>query len=395
MKNLRWSLSLILCLGAFSERSTAQSAAELFDDSTLHDIRLFLKAEDWQTLKDRYLEDLHFPADLVWRNVTMRNISIRSRGWGSRNAQKPGLKVDFDWYQAGQRFLGLNNLILDNAWQDPTFLREPLSMKLFRQLQIAAPRESFARLYVNGEYSGLYLIIEDIDRDFLRNAFGENNGFLYEKARSENFYFDYLGDNPGAYVPSLFEAKTHEENPEAAVLRDMIRTINQSPDRQFVEQVWRYFDVGRLLQYLAVENYIAEWDGFAGDFGNNNYSLYRFEGLSLFALIPWDKDLAFTVTALDVLHNFDSNVLTRRLMQSGFRPAYFQALQRTVAAAGAGDGLLSKEMERLYALIHQAAIQDPVKQLDNDKFAAEIEALRYFIAHRSDSVLNQMRSIGQ
>jgi len=377
-----------VCFGAASQRSVAQSARDLFDDSTLHEIRLSVKAEDWQTLKDRYLEDIHFPADLAWRDVTVRNISIRSRGWGSRNAQKPGLKVDFDWYQSGQRFLGLNNLILDNAWQDPTFLREPLSMKLFRRLQIAAPRESFARLYVNGEYSGLYLIVEDIDRDFLRNAFGEVEGFLYDKVRSENFYFEYLGDNPGAYVPALFEAKTHEDNPEAGVLRDMIRAMNQSPDSQFVQQAWRYFDVNRLLQYLAVENYIAEWDGFAGDFGNNNYSLYRFEGLEHFALIPWDKDLAFTVPALDVQHNFDTNVLTRRLMQSGFRPAYFQALQRTVTAAG----FLSTEMERLRALIHQAAIEDPVKPVDNDKFAAEIDALRYFVANRSDFVL---RAIGQ
>ena len=391
---LLWTLSLVVCWGGVPERLAAQSAAELFDDSTLHEIRLFVKPEDWQTLKDRVREDIHFPADLVWRSVTIRNISIRSRGWGSRNPQKPGLKLDFDWYQ-DQRFLGLNNLILDNAWQDPTFLREPLAMILFRRLQIAAPREAFARLYINGEYGGLYVIVEDIDKTFLKNAFGESDGFLYEKTRSEGFYFDYLGDDLAAYVPALFEAKTHEENPEAAVIRDMIRGFNVSADRQFVEQAWRHFDVGRLLQYLAVESYVAEWDGFAGDFGNNNYSMYRFEGLQTFALIPWDKDAAFTFHALDILHNFDSNVLTRRLMQSGFRPAYFQALQRTAAAAGPRGGFLSTEMERLYALIRQAAIQDPLKPVDNDRFDAEIEVMRYFLAHRSDFVVDQVRSIGQ
>ena len=392
---LRWALPLVFCCGGIPGRLTAQNAAELFDDSTLHEVRLFVKAEDWQTLKDRVFEDIHFSADLVWRNVTVRNISIRSRGWGSRNPQKPGLKLDFDWYESDQRFLGLSNLVLDNAWQDPTFLREPLAMKLFRRLQIAAPREAFARLYVNGEYAGLYVIVEDVDKTFLRNAFGESDGFLYEKVRSEGFNFDYRGDDPAAYVPALFEAETHEENPEAAVIRDMIRSFNESPDRQFAEQASRYLDIGRFLQYMAVESYVAEWDGFAGDFGNNNYYMYRFEGLKTFALVPWDKDAAFTFHALDIVHNFDANVLTRRLMQSGFRLAYFQAMQRTAAAAGARGGFLETEMERLYGLIRQAAIQDPVKPVDNDRFEAEIEIMRYFLAHRSDFVLDQVRSLQQ
>ena len=63
-------------------------------------------------------------------------------------------------------------------------------------------RETFAKIFVNGEYVGLYLIVEPIDKRFLLSWFGEDTGYLYEGHGGEIQYrFKYRGDDPNAYLP--------------------------------------------------------------------------------------------------------------------------------------------------------------------------------------------------
>lgn len=52
----------------------------------------------------------------------------RSRGSSSRNGVKPGPLVKF-----GQEFIGLKALVLDNFWQEPTMIRERISMQVFQR----------------------------------------------------------------------------------------------------------------------------------------------------------------------------------------------------------------------------------------------------------------------
>jgi glutathione S-transferase len=72
--------------------------------------------------------------EMLWRGLTARNVGIRSRGNTTRNAIKPGLRVDFNRYLANQEFLGLKALALDNAYSDVSLVRESVSMKVFNKL---------------------------------------------------------------------------------------------------------------------------------------------------------------------------------------------------------------------------------------------------------------------
>ena len=44
---------------------------------------------------------------------------------------KLGLRVDFDRYIGGQKFLGMKSFVLDNHWQDGSFMHERLAMAFF------------------------------------------------------------------------------------------------------------------------------------------------------------------------------------------------------------------------------------------------------------------------
>ena len=48
-------------------------------------------------------------------------------------------------------------------------MHERISMQLFKKLGLVAPREIFARLFINNTYSGLYAIVESVDKHFAGN----------------------------------------------------------------------------------------------------------------------------------------------------------------------------------------------------------------------------------
>jgi spore coat protein CotH len=176
-----------VCLLVFApELSWAQTTDDLFNSTTMQRLDLELHSADWQKLKDNFQTNTFYPADMKWNGQTVSNVGIRSRGRGSRNAHKPGLKIDFDPYSTNQKFLGLKSLVLDNLTQDPSGIHETVAMAFLTRLGLPAPREAHVRLYVRGEYIGLYALVEAVDKEFLARIYGaigtdtQNDGWLYE-----------------------------------------------------------------------------------------------------------------------------------------------------------------------------------------------------------------------
>src|SRR6266850_1773445 len=153
-------LTTITPVGSFAQTPTPaptpvpapDPADPFFDDSVLHDIYITINSRDWSSLKEHYLENTYYPSDFKWKDTTVRNIGIRSRGTGSRSGVKPGLRVDFDRYTTDQKFLGLKSFILRNNTQDPSNLHERISMLFFRRMGLVPPREAHTKLYINSVY---------------------------------------------------------------------------------------------------------------------------------------------------------------------------------------------------------------------------------------------------
>src|SRR5512134_2644818 len=93
------AIGCMLAIGfaaAVADGTRAQTAAGLFDDTTLHDVYLFINSRDLLKLRAGYLTNTYYPADLLWGTTRVRNVAVRSRGTGSRNPFKLGLRVDFN-----------------------------------------------------------------------------------------------------------------------------------------------------------------------------------------------------------------------------------------------------------------------------------------------------------
>jgi spore coat protein CotH len=410
----RWleSVLAIAVLASSSIVASAQTQDDFFDDRSLQEVHIAVSERDWSSLKSHFDENTYYTADLTWRGLTIHNVGIRSRGGGTRNGIKPGLKVDLNHYVSNQEFLGLKAFELKNMAADPSLLRERVAMKLYAQVGIPVPREAHARLYINNQYSGLFVIVESIDRTFLSRTFGsseaqlDTGGHLFEYKWVFPYDFGYLGTDLRAYAP-LFEPQTRETDAVSSLyapIEAMIRTINESNDEDFATAVGTYLDTTLFLKYLAVELFTVEWDGFAGNWEANNFYLYRFRQGDRSQLIPKDRDHAFNwdgVNADDFLSapitlRLDTNVLTRRVMAAPqLRQIFLDALGAiaSAAAAPAPDdprGWLEREIERESRQVASAVAEDPVFPFSLDAFQAEVDFLLRFGRARPGLVAGQI-----
>jgi uncharacterized protein (TIGR03437 family) len=370
----------LLLVALFGVPATAlaqtPTTADLFDGSVLHEVRITMSTYAWEALKEDYLSDAVFIVDTFqWtgaggKTASIGHFQMHNRGHGSRSPIKPGLHLSFDSLVPGQTFLGLSALELKPNTQDASMLHERLSMLLFARMGIPCSREVHSTFYVNGEYIGVYLLVEYPNAAFLTRIFSESTGYEYDYVPGDwtgivgaGYHFEYLGPDLTKYASAIiatpFDPESHTNAPDTVTLEGMIRTMNQEPDATFLLAMAPYLDLKLFLRHIAVETYVADYDCILGDyFGMNNFHFYRFVNQQLSQFIPWDKDNAFTATVRPVLQNADQNVLMRRLMAiPEYKQYYFQALVNTATNAMAGNWL-QQEAAREYNQIQQAAYDD-------------------------------------
>ena len=78
-------------------------------------------------------------------------------------------------------------------------MREFLAMAVYRRIGEPAPRESFAKVYINNVYEGLYAIVEDVTEAFVTRTIGDTGGYLYEYKYRHDFFMGYPGDDYATY----------------------------------------------------------------------------------------------------------------------------------------------------------------------------------------------------
>ena len=381
---------LVMLVLLVSVSATAQTQDDLFNPEVLQRVELWLNASDWAKLKSAFQENTYYPADVTWNGITVRNVGIRSRGLGSRSSTKPGLRVDFDRYASGQQFLGLKSFVLDNLTQDPTGVKETVTMRFYTRLGIPAPRETHTRLYVNGEYAGLYGLVESVDKTMMGRVFGsigdnvQNDGYLFEYnyVLGSPWRFTYEGPLVTPYK-IRFDIKTNETHAESAIwgpIEELVRLTNDTGAGAIEQAISSRLDLPAFVRYIATQNFVADFDGFNGYDGMNNFYIYRKEASAQHVLIAWDEDNAFLQADYPILMRIEENVLTSKLLSlSTYQTQYFNVM---LEAADSATEWLRQEMQRQLDMINEAMLADTLKPYSNSDHQAARENLLTFPEQR-------------
>ena len=156
----------------------------LFDRSKVHTIDIVMN--DWEGFIEGCESEEYSACNLVIDGEAVKNVGIRAKGNTSLSSVKNmdssrySFKIEFDQYENGKTYHGLDKLCLNNIIQDNTYMKDYLAYTLMYDFGVDAPLCSYAYITVNGEDWGLYLAVEAIEESFLERNYGSNYGDLYK-----------------------------------------------------------------------------------------------------------------------------------------------------------------------------------------------------------------------
>ncbi len=261
----------------------------IFRENEVTEIRITLAPEDKNFLlsdanrfSETYVTATVTFSNSALQNVTVNNVGVRLRGNTSRGHLKRSFKIDFQEF-GGEKFLTHKKINLKPNVNDPSHVRELLTMKLYRQMDVPAPRVAPSALYFNEEYMGVYLMLEQIDDEFVDKRFGHEEGFLYKCSFGAT-----LEDDGRIFDEELYESKMNEESDTRNELQSFVEALNGTTEDDFRQEIQQVFQVDRFIRQLAVEAVTGHWDGYS--YLSNNYYLFYDDRSGKFEFIAYDTD---------------------------------------------------------------------------------------------------------
>ncbi len=299
----------------------------VFGLGKLHAIELTLTAAEWNILQissarggsgtggtDYTQADgrvIHtgsgFSGFFPWAHANVRiageefgNIGLRYRGnfsFTSSSAAAPlraNFKLKLDTYGTKGTWRGVKTLNFNAGVLDTSLAREALAFALFRAAGVPASRTAYAelRFTVPGRYDntsgGLYVMIEDINKAFLKRTLPPGDG-LVMKPEGLGGGIQSQGASWAGYL-SRFRPDRDATPHEQQRVIEFAQLISQTDVALFRAKVGTYLDVDEFLRFIAVNAFIENWDSYIG--GGHNYYFYLDPSDDKFRFLPWDEDLA-------------------------------------------------------------------------------------------------------
>lgn len=268
----------------------------LYAPEVLRTLFLTFENDDWEKeLEDFHGTDVEVPATLEVDGRTYPNVGVHFRGMSSYGGvpagSKRSLNVALDLADGKQRLMGQKTLNLLNAHEDSSFLSSILYSHIARK-HIPAPKANLVKVVINGESWGVYVNVQQFNKDFVRENYGGDGGGARWKVSGSpggGGGLEYLGDNIDDYR-RRYEIKSSDNNKSWKRLIEFCRVLNETPADQLEAAITPLLDVEGALWFLALDVALINNDGYwvrASD-----YSLYL-DGAGKLHFIPHDMNEAF------------------------------------------------------------------------------------------------------
>lgn len=402
MRRLATLLSVTLLLVCAHASALAQDGDRVFNDSVLHQLHIVTPLVHWfDTLENDYAlnladplayPEIYRPCDATFDGQPIAQCGFREKGNFSNQtvfSRKQPLKLAFDAV-VEQRFDGIKKINLHNFTNDPSLVHDVASYALFRAAGIPAPRTAYTQVYVNDEYLGLYLLVENVDKTFLKRHYGSqgNDGMLFKTGRGVQVLLNWLGPDSSAYQDQGLNLNT-DENRDWSGFIDFVDLLNNDHGPGFQQRLAAKFDVHGYLKVLAIEKLVRSWDSYAG--GGNNFYLYAHPD-GQFRWIPWDMNETFQdlrilrasswTDGYLIPKTMDERPLLKRIFEiEAYRQAYFDIVCDLITGAFTLEEL-GPLLVRYHAVADTAYASDPNKLNTYESFARSLTE-----THRDDQSL--------
>jgi hypothetical protein len=330
LKSIIIAIFTLLAISAFSQPEFPANAP-VFDSSVVARIDITINPDTLQWLYENVESNIEFHAVFKFNNGTINetvdNIGFRLRGNTSRYSQKKSFKVSFNTFVLGGKFYGMEKMNLNGEHNDPSIIRSHLSWEWLREDSIPAPRTAYSRVYINGDYFGLYIIVEHVDEEFIQSRYRNNDGNLYMCLYPADL--TYLGSNPDLYKFTsgdrrAYELKTNTDFDDYSDLANFIDVLNNTPLGDLECRLQEIFNLNSYLKVMALDVVTGNWDGYI--YNKNNFYLYHNTETDKFEYLPYDLDNTFGIDWFNVDWGI-KNIYNWAPSAPEVRPLYSRLLQ--------------------------------------------------------------------
>jgi hypothetical protein len=268
--------------GNGDDLDTATGCPGVYNPDQVLDFHLVMAPADWQMVQSDCTYTVYAPADLRCGDGPPIRVGVRHKRSGGMT--KPGLKIDINYYVAGQEFFGLRKLDWENGVGSSAtgcgadgssldeMMREYLGWRLHVRSGEMTSRAAFVRVTMNDAPLGAFLDVEVVAKPFVKRRLGDASGWIWKFSGSpgdgqqtnegvDDPYDDYFCfmDRSGCAMPSASQLAT------------------ELPAK---------LDLPQLLSVGAVNAIMANHDAML--LKMNNFIFYDWAGPR--AYFPWDLD---------------------------------------------------------------------------------------------------------
>ena len=414
----------------------AESSDVFWNDLKVHRFHLEMSEAEWEAMKaldphkglapaerlkkingeQRELHRSRFPwaeGSLTINGQHLNGIGARYKGNASfnlmRGSLKRNMKIKLDWANKDQNYNSVETLNLNAGGLDPSKLRDVFSYWLFREAGVPAPRTTFAdmTLTIPGQYEkehlGIYTIVEQVNKSFLKDRFGSKKGLLMKPEGIASV--EYHGDDWRFYA-HLYRPDNQPSLAQSMRVMDFANVVNLSNEKQFRDSISSYLDIDGFLRFIAVNALIVNLDTLLAM--PQNYYLHLSKDTNKFVFFPWDLDISFAgwplggkpadQMKLSLVHPHSSDahkLIDRLLAMESVKLRYDKIISQLVEGIFSKEQLI-KKFEKLERTIldsrerDTAAIESRNERGYPAPFGYQPPGIREFIDKRTSSIKRQL-----
>ncbi len=414
----------------------AEPSDVFWNDLKVHRFDLEMSEAEWEAMKaldphkglapaerlkkingeERVLHRSRFPwaeGSLTINGQHLNGIGARYKGNASfnlmRGSLKRNMKIKLDWTNKDQNYNSVETLNLNAGGLDPSKLRDAFSYWLFREAGVPAPRTTFAEmtLTIPGRYEkehlGIYTIVEQVNKSFLKDRFGSKKGLLMKPEGIASV--EYHGDDWRFYAP-LYRPDDQPSLAQSMRVMDFANVVNLSNEKQFRDSISSYLDIDGFLRFIAVNALIVNLDTLLAM--PQNYYLHLSKDTNKFVFFPWDLDISFAgwplggkpadQMKLSLVHPHSSDahkLIDRLLAMESVKLRYDKIISQLVEGIFSKEQLI-KKFEKLERTILDSRERDTaaIESRNERGYPAprgyQPPGIREFIDKRTSSIKRQL-----
>lgn len=383
--------------------------SEFYDDTQVETLYLdFEQSDYWDQLDQNYSSKTEIPATLRYKGEVLEQVGVRFRGNTSysRANEKKSFSIDLEWAIDGQDINGYNEIKLNNAFEDPSSMREVLYTNLARK-NIPSAKGNFVNLIINGENFGIYANLQKLDKDHVKEWFLDKDATRWRAEAPPggggfggNFSgfgagissLNDLGEN-GSDYEKAYTLKSSDVDDPWQDLANAAHTLGVASPDYLIEELSQYLDIDGSLWFLATENIFTDDDGYIRK-GGMDYYVYYDIATGRILPIEYDGNTAISTrlaTSWDPLFNTRESalpLLNVLLNIPELRQRYL-AHYRVLMEDAIKPSIAHKKIEAYAQLIDTyIASPDAVRMHSYSEYIAELQIIKSFFSTRYEYLQN-------